>query len=1451
MAAIFISHSSKDTADADVMATWLIKQGHTSYFIDNDEKSGISAGTRWEQVLYQRLRQCQAIVALVTPDWLESKWCFAEMTQAREKGKPIFPVITKPCQPPGLLSDIQQIDLTADLEGGYRRLALGLKQIGLDPTDVFDWDPMRPPYPGLPSFEEDDAAVFFGRGPDILEARERLEGLRRHNQDVPRLLLVLGPSGSGKSSLVRAGLIPRLKKAKENWLPLRPFRPQDESNPLDALAFAFADTYKGLGLPCNSDLVRARLSRAAAFPVAGSAELLSIARELACAAGHRDATVLITVDQAEELFGSVPLEIGKTFLQFLGASLSAGDRHLMAVGTLRSDFLGIFQDQVSLLDPAYRRGLSHLPIPVQPIPVERYADLIEGPANRDGIVLEGGLVQKLLRDAGQHDSLPLLAFILRRIYDLRFEGPHAATLTIHDYEKLGSLAGAVQNAADRIINEPKPAEDEIAALREAFIPGLVRTNEEGSYSRRRAFIDKLPLKARGLLKRFINARLLVAGEDGWATVEIAHEALLRTWPTLDHWLQEDREKLRQHNAIVRAAQEWNQHRREDAYLVHRDGRLEDAKKLVAERRFTFAQGSVERDYLDTSIENQQVREAAAQEEHERRLTDAEQLARAQAERAEEAEKREKEQKEAASKLRRRAWILAMVTFAAIVASGLAVLGLNSALTQAKAALSREFAARSLLAAESNPAEALVLGVEAGRLGNDLASSAALRKALKASHLHAVLRHDNAITDVAFTENGQQVVSVGRDNQLRIWEAQSAKLLTSIKIQESDGESGLYQIVISPDGTHMAARGNLNHVYVWDLASRKQIFTFETTGASTMHLAFSHDSSRLLTVHGATVEVRSTDDWRKLLEVNATVLVHGTFSPDDRFIAAASSDGYNVLFFDAHTGERQANLQTGGTTIAAEFSPDGKWLVATSKAAGLKLWNVEDPRKPIFVGEAFATNVTIQCARFHQGPEPLRLVVCRPDGVVKVLEQEGKWSERGLLSGHQRSVLDAAFDSTGDRLALAGEDGTARIWVRNPGDILTAPSWSLLCVLRGHQDKVFRTKFSPDGRWVVTLSMDGTAMLWRPEADQEVATFGPLWSEIKQVAADTDGRQVVALPENQPPMVWSLSTRKCISLGEHGLFASPSYRAVTFSPDGKSVLAAGPKNQATLYDAASGVVQRAFRGHEDSVVSAEFDKTGKRIVTASDDHTFRIWDVPSGDSLVVIQGPEQSTWGASFSPDGRRIISIGWDGMARIWSDAGRLLATLDQGSDSKVYGARFSSDGRRLITTGGGSARIWDSENWHGLGTLKPSVVKDGCRVDCPDERHVVFSQDGLLEVVSVDNDRHRTVLRGQGVQVESLAASADGSLLLTSDHAGIVSLWDAKTGSLLTDIHDHSLLHNYSGAIVHTTFSADGRVFATGGQDGTVRVYYARNRDLVELARSRLPVHFKAQEREEMWSAR
>lgn len=626
MSAIFISHSSADNTAAAQMKAWLEARGHTSLFLDFDPEAGIKGGAAWEQTLYRKLRQCQAVIALLTPNWLASKWCFAELVQARERGKAIFPVKVQPCDTSGVFSDIQHIDLTAQPEEGYERLRIGLRERGLDPLDVFDWDPKRPPYPGLLAFQEQDAAIFFGRGEDILKTLETLDALRRQGSEAARFVLLLGASGSGKSSLARAGVIPRLRKKPAEWLPAPPFRPQLE--PLDELAVALAAGFEAHGRPRDWSALRTELHKAAAQSPIDGAALPSIARDLAVAARQPETTVLLTIDQAEELFGYTPAEAATRFLRLLRAGLEIGDRRLMVIATLRSDFLGDFQNHPVLQDSEYPHHFRYRAVPVDPMPLRSFPELIRGPAQLAGLQLEDGLVEAMVHDTGTRDALPLLAFTLRRLYE-RFGDD--GRLTVDEYESLGRLEGAVREEAERIIIEAKPTPDELDALHGAFVPTMVRINAEGAYARRRALVDDLPRRVLALLRRFVDARLLVTDRDsqGRETTEVAHEALLRTWPQLSTWLAEDRDRLRLLESLQRAAEEWDQGGRGDDLLVHRDGRLRDAEALLTNPRFTMPESSIERAYLNVCSAARQAREAAEKAEQERRIRDAERIAEQQ------------------------------------------------------------------------------------------------------------------------------------------------------------------------------------------------------------------------------------------------------------------------------------------------------------------------------------------------------------------------------------------------------------------------------------------------------------------------------------------------------------------------------------------------------------------------------------------------------------------------------------------------------------------------------------------------------------------------------------------------------------------------------------------------------------------------------------------------------
>jgi TIR domain/AAA ATPase domain len=258
---IFISHSSRDNAAAEELRDRLRQQGHSlegSLFLDFDSQSGIRAGQNWEQTLYRNIRACRAVIILCSADSMKSRWCFMEITHARALGKNLFPVKIEDCEVDGILTDHQIVDLTRDKEEGYRSLLRGIAEAGLDSASVFVWDGKRPPYPGLLAFQEEDAPVFFGREDEIAEGLDLLNRVRRLGET--QLVMVLGASGSGKSSVVRAGLLPRLRRDVERWLVVNPFRPQND--PALALAEVLSHAFHLISRSVSAAYITARIQEA-------------------------------------------------------------------------------------------------------------------------------------------------------------------------------------------------------------------------------------------------------------------------------------------------------------------------------------------------------------------------------------------------------------------------------------------------------------------------------------------------------------------------------------------------------------------------------------------------------------------------------------------------------------------------------------------------------------------------------------------------------------------------------------------------------------------------------------------------------------------------------------------------------------------------------------------------------------------------------------------------------------------------------------------------------------------------------------------------------------------------------------------------------------------------------------------------------------------------------------
>ena len=549
MARLFLSHSSRDVARAAWLRDWLIGQGFEAPFLDFDKHSGIAPGTDWEQVLYHELERSQAVLLLLTPNWQESKWCFAEFTQARALGKPVIPLIEAdlPGGSAAVAADVQAVDLRGDRQEGLERLRQQLVEIALSSQGGLPWDSSRPPYPGLPSFEEEDAAIYFGRETEIRLLIERLNA--RRSLGGVGMLVLLGSSGAGKSSLLRAGVVPRLRRAGHQWIVVPPFRPQRK--PLQALALALEQALGGGSAPISlADQLRQALRNGSQQSL-----LARIANDLRRAAGANEACILLAIDQGEELFLEAEPEERQLLLHLLNAALGQG-LPFLAVMTLRSDALA------SLLE-AETLAVRFEQLSLGPMPMERMEEIIVGPARVAGLRVEPVLVRKALRDAATGDALPMLAFALRELHDRSGPNPQ---LTVSAYEALGDprlglspLENAVRDAAERALADLRPTPAQLLALRDAFVPALVKVNEQGDYARRPAPWSSLPEPALPLLEALVHARVLaVRQERGERLLEVAHEALLRKWPLLCSWLDEARQFLIDAQQLQLAEREWRQ-----------------------------------------------------------------------------------------------------------------------------------------------------------------------------------------------------------------------------------------------------------------------------------------------------------------------------------------------------------------------------------------------------------------------------------------------------------------------------------------------------------------------------------------------------------------------------------------------------------------------------------------------------------------------------------------------------------------------------------------------------------------------------------------------------------------------------------------------------------------------------------------------------------------------------
>jgi WD40 repeat protein len=1307
MARIFLSHSSKNNAAAIALRDWIIDGGWDDHpFLDLDPARGIAAGERWERALHEAADRCEVVLFLVSRDWLKSDWCVKEFNLAQKLNKRLFGILIddlpKSDLPASLTTTWQVVNLASgndhfliptklpDLSNeeyvtfsrsGLARLKAGLDRAGLDPR-FFAWppenEPDRPPYPGLRPLEAEDAGIFFGREAPTVVALDRLRGLREAAP--PRLLMILGASGAGKSSFLRAGLIPRLARDDANFLPLPIIRPETAViTGKSGLIRSLQEAFKARGLPLN----RADIATAVN---AGATELLPLLDRLAEKArapefpgGARPAapSLVLSIDQAEELFSAEGAEDAQTFLALLKGLVLAGAPSLMVLFTIRSNSYERLQTAKAL------EGVRQETFGLLPMPRGAYQTIIEGPAQRldDSKLLkiEPALTQALLTDieaGGGKDALPLLAFTLERLYR---EYAADGDLLVKEYEALGRIGGAIQaaveaalKAADSDPTVPKDPSARLALLRRALIPALASIDRETGEPRRRvAHLSEIPGEARGLINCLVEARLLATDsvpDTGETIIEPTHEALLRQWDALQGWLKEDSAALLMLDGVQQAARDWEAKGRSGDWLSHSAGRLENAERLRQREDFARLLTPTELAYLE---------ECRAQD-NERRNRELEE-ARKLAQQTDAALRNETVSLAALSNLALERGQPADAVRLALAAwpgergdkrpqMRRVINALSSALPLHHERLRLEGHGYYVNSAAFSPDGARIVTASVDT------STARVWDASTGAVLAELKGHGGGVSSAAFSPDGGRIVTASDDKIARIWNAGTGAVLKELK----GHGGGVSSAAFSPDGGRIVTASEQdNTARIWDARTGALLAKLKGHGSSVNSAAFSPDGGRIVTAfddNTARIWDAATGAVLTELEGHEGRVSSAAFSLDGGRIVTASDDK-TARIWEAATGAVLTELEGhGGGVNSASFSPDGGRIVTASLDTTARIW---DARTGGVLTELKGHEGGVFSAAFS--PDGGRIVTASYDARIWDASTVAVLAE---LKGHGGGVFSAAFSPDGGRIVTASDDKTARTWDATTGAVLKK--------LNGHGGEVNSASFSPDGGRIVTASLDTTARIWDARTGGVLTELKGHEGGVFSAAFSPDGGRIVTASDDKTARIWDATTGDVLKkLKGHG----GGVNSAAFSPDGAGIVTASSDGTARIWDATTGAVLAELKGHGGGVHSAAFSPDGARIVTASvDTTTARVWDASTVTVLTELMGHEGGVFSAAFSPDGGRIVTASLDTTARIWdARTGGVLTEL-KGHEGFVFSAAFSPDGERIVTAclQDNTARIWD-----------------------------------------------------------------------------------------------------------------------------------------------------------------
>ncbi|MFE7132456.1 hypothetical protein ACFVIM_16520 [Streptomyces sp. NPDC057638] len=1123
------------------------------------------------------------------------------------------------------------------------------------------------PYPGLAPFQPADAERFFGRGRAVAEVRARLE---RH-----RLVALFGASGAGKSSVLRAGVMPGLP----NGLLLTP-----GAHPLAECAARLAPL-----VGAAPDELRREL-------LAGPRGLHRVLRRTA------GGVTTLVVDQFEEVFALCPdVDERELFIAALvtaARDVSGGCQVLLGV---RADFYAHCTRYPELVE-----SLRGAQVTLGPMTAEELREAITRPAVLAGCTVESALLARLVAEAaGQIGALPLLSHALRETWHHR----RGMTLSLDGFRLAGGMEGALAQSAESFY-AALPA-DRRAMTRDLFLR-LTAPGEGTEDTKRRIAREELdpdPVTEE-ILERLAAARLLTLGDN---SVEISHEALIRSWPRLHDWLGSQRDALRIHRQLTEATSAWEQLGR-DPDTLYRGTRLALARDMAAVNPGALARR--ERAFLDASVAAEERERSAA-----RRTT---------------------------VRLRRLVVLLTVLFLIAATATVYAVRTSRDADRQRDASLSRFVASQADAMRALDPALALQLSLAGFRLAPTTQARGSVLSAFSTPYATQLTprRHGPPLVGnipygrtAALSPTRPLAATAAGDGTVRLWDVRDPHRPAERRVFARH-KAVVCAVAFGSGGTTLASADRAGRVLVWPVVQGddREVIDLERPVCG---LAFS--PTGLLATAGEDGVVRLWDTAAPGLPGVAALAAGETardvaFAPDGRTLAVAV--GSAVRRWDTTDPRRPRPLAalTGhrGTVWSVAYSSDGRALATASGDGTARVWDLRGatPLARVLAGN----RRTVYAAAFS--PDGRTLATAGEDQTVQLWDVAGAAAPRrtARLTGHPTMVNALAFQRAGTALLSASQDHTVRLWD------LPAPA------LAAHGDFVFGTAFHPDGGTLATSGQDGVVHLWDttdPGRPRRLAALTGPDGPVYNVAFNRDGTRLATVGDDRTTRLWDVTTparpRQLWRVRTHG---DGNPEGVAFGPGpagttGGTLATGGSDGTIQLLDpGAPGRRPTLVGRHKDYVRAVAFAPSGTHLASASEDGTIGLWDLrPDGSRPLFLRQHTRAVRWVAFSPDGRTLASAGDDRSIRFWDVTDmtrpRYLATA-LGHASKVYSVAFSADGATLASSGDDrTVRLWD------IG----------------DRRH----------------PRERATLTGHTDRLHRLAFSPDGHTVASGSRDGTALLWE------------------------------------------------------------------------------